>query len=415
VNRRTTVIGAAALAVALAATLAVVLTRGPGGAVPPLRAPAYTADTAPEMRVPAAKDLPKACGVRAATVERYAPGAEKQRGTKHCGWYSQDDGDATRDRVLDVTVSAGGTNTSPSTSAAGDALRALDPAAAAAIASGRPARTVTGLGDEALYHYSPALTSRGSAAAGASLRVRVGAVVVSVAYDGRDRTGDGPDHQVPEAEAKRAVLAAASDAAHALGAPAKPVFAEPAPAGPPPVRRAPRPCDLVTASLAERLAPGAVRRRGTPPGMAADLLDTTYGRTTDTCVWDSVPTCCLGGDTDHRPERHLSVTVRSVPEWRRGAAVRLAAREYLERHYDARTGRGRTGFRAVRGLGDQAYAVYRTDQDMDGRQGGEVLFRYRNLVIQVDYTAGRDEPLPHATAIDSAYTVAAHARTTLPT
>jgi hypothetical protein len=423
VSRRAAAIGAAAVAVALAATLAVLLTRGGGPAEPPLRAPASTADTVPELRAPAAKDLPKGCGVGAGTVKKYAPGSDTQRsrtdcrwyslngGKEHCGWCVASGGD--RERVLEATVTvADGQNPVAGQSVAGNALRQLGPASAAEITAGTPSRTVAGLGDEARYTYSPAVRASGGATEGASLRFRAGAVVVAVRYRGRDFSDDGPQRQVPEAEARRAVLAAASDAARALGKPARPVFAEPAPAGPPPVRRVPRPCDLVPASLAERLAPGAVRRRGASP--VADQVVAAYGQASDTCVWDSTPTCCLGKATDHRPERHLSVTVRSFAEWRRGIAVRLAARDYLQLHYDARDGAGHTGFRAVRGLGDQAYADYRTDVSGDDQQGGDVAFRVRNLVIVVAYTGARDEPLPHDMAVNAAYTVAARARAALP-
>jgi hypothetical protein len=320
-----------------------------------------------------------------------------------------------RERVLEATVTvADGQTPVAGQSMAGNALRQLGPASAAEITAGTPSRTVTGLGDEARYTYSPAVRASGGATEGASLRFRAGTVIVAVRYRGRDFSDDGPQRQVPEAEARRAVLAAASDAARALGTPARPVFAEPAPTGPPPVRHVPRPCDLVPASLAERLAPGAVRRRGASPVTAADQVSAAYGQASDTCVWDSAPTCCLGEATDHRPERHLSVTVRSFAEWRRGIAVRLAARDYLQLYYDARDGAGHTGFRAVRGLGDQAYAVYRADDAMDDLQDGDVAFRVRNLVIEVGYAGARDEPLPHGMAVNAAYTVAARARAALP-
>lgn len=418
VPRRSVVIGTvAALAVVLAAGLVVVV-RGGGREPVRLAAPPYAADPVP--KVSPVGDIPENCGVRAATVRRYAPDDDGGQDDGECRWYSLNTGkkdcdfcpagSGDRERVLDVVISRGDERTVNGASPGGNALRALDPAAA--LTDAHPPRTVTGLGGEAMYRYSPSLMASSTEPEGASLVFRVGAAVVSVAYDGRDFADDGPTSQVPEKEAKPAVLAAAADVARALHAPAKPAFTEPRPAGPPPIRRMPRPCDLVPDTLVDRLAEGAVRSRGTLPGAPGG---NTYRMAADACDWDAKPTCCLGKDTDHRPERHLSVTVLSAPELRPGLALRMAGRAYLERHYDARDGAGGTGFRALRGLGDQAYAVYRDQRVAStGRSGGEVVFRHRNLLVIVTYTASDDHPLAHEAALTGAYNAAAHARSALP-
>lgn len=430
VSRRYVLVGAVVLvAVAVAVVGVVVGTGGDGGADAPLATPRYTADPVPKARVLDADDLPRRCGVSSATIDRYAPADSPDmddgncrwyslnRGKKHCGFCPANRGD--HERVLDINIDPGDGKAVNGASRAGDALRALNPAPVSLVESGHQGRTVGGLGDEALYFYTSAAMASGGLGGrggkpGASLAFRTGAAVVTVNYRGRDWTGDGPVRRVTEKQAKPAVFAAAADVAHALHAPAKPSFTAPRTAGTP-VRRVPHPCDLVPAKLADRLAEGAERKRGTPSTMVRTPADTPYGLATDTCRWDSLPTCCLHEDTDHRPERHLSVTVASVSEWRRGVAVPLATRQYLERHHDARDGGSARWFRALRGLGDQAFAAYVDDTSLssDGPVGA-VVFRYHNLVIETAYWGDDERPLPRDQAVTGAYTAAARARAALP-
>jgi len=386
VSRRTRVIAALAAAVAVAVVLTV-LVRG-GGAGAPLVAPRYGPDPVPALRTLSAHDLPPRCGVRAATVRRYAPGGHAGAGRRaHCQWYSLNAGrkrcgfcpsnGGDRERVLEVVISTGTTPTL-GRSAGGDALRALDPAGL--VTAGTPGRTVTGLGDEALYRYSPALDG------GATLTFRVGAAVATVTYSGRDFFTHRMPGEVPEKSAKPAVLAAAADVAGALHARARPAFT-PAGPGPVPLRHVPRPCDLVPGAVAGRLAAHATRTRAPVPPAIAAAVATQSGLAADTCAWDAA--------------RHLSVTLAWRPDRGRTLAVPEATRLYRESHEDARA----TGVRALRDLGDQAYAAYGAPPD---QRTAEVTYRYRDVIVLVTYSGATDAPLPRATALTGAYTAAVH-------
>lgn len=432
VSRRVWLAGGAVVAVvALAVVLIVVLTGRDDGSGVRLATPSYVADPVPRPKTLAKKDVPKRCGVSAATLRRYAPSADRlgdgDRADADCTWYSQNNGKSKcpgfcpagggdTDRELEVGITPVGGDSAGSGSPDGDALRELDPADADLIAAGDPPRPVGGLGDEALYDYSAGLSkdylpglNTDVSTGGALLRFRTGAIVVTVTYSGRDFSGSGRVRQVAEKQARPAVLAAATDIAKALHAPAKPAFAAAPAAVPPPAPRAVRPCELVPDDLVKRLAAGATRER--PPGSVPNPPP-PYGQAADSCEWDAVPTCCLHEDSDHRPARHLTVTVYTESEWRRGMAVAQATRLYLEQHDDARTA-ALLDFHAVRGLGDQAFAAYGELQRQPGVAGGHVTFRYRDAVVDVDYSGAGDgsvtpdeHPLDKRTAVNGAYTAA---------
>lgn len=429
VSRRAWMIGGAvAVVVVLAVVLIVVLNPGGGGSGVRLSAPSYIADPVPKAKPLTADRAPKRCGVATSTLRTYVPSADDlgddgDTGAATCDWYSLNGGaehcpgfcptgDGDRERRLKVVIGRPGEPTDPGgASPDGDALRDLDPADALLVTAGSPERKVDALGDEALYHYSPAEGVTSDTNEGAELRFRTGATVVTVSYTGGDFSDDGPKRQVAEKEARPAVLAAAADVARALHVPARPVIGPVAPAAiPPPAPRTVHPCDLVPHDLVNRLAEGAVHRRAPAPatGVAAP-----YGQARDACEWDADPTCCLGADTDKRPERHLIVTVYAESEWRRGIAVAQATRLYLERHDDERAA-ALSDFHAVRGLGDQAFAAYGALQPPSGTAGGHVGFRYRDVVVDVDYTGARDSsvtpdehPLDKRAAVNGAYTAAA--------
>lgn len=393
--------GAVAVVV-LAVVLVVALTSGPDARPSAPRstvrpaAPAYVADPVPKAKRLTKDDVPKQCGIRAATLHTYEPDAERDLGFDSgpgaCGWYSDDDRGATyHERILNVLIDL--SKPAPEPSADGEALSDLDPAADQdLVTAGHPPRPVGGLGDEALYSYAAGLANGLAHSDGATLLVRVGATVATITYRGREIPGHGPAREVPEKQARAAVLAAGADVARALHAPAHPVLGSAAATVPPPEPRRVRPCDLVPAALADRLAAGATRER--PDNT---LWNGKYGQVGDSCEWNAESAA------GHRPERHLSVTVYAESEWRPGMAVAQATRKYLELHDDARAADA-AGFGAVRGLGDQAYAVYRDKPEDEG--GGEVTFRYRNMVVSVGYSGGSEDPLGEGPAINGAYTVA---------
>lgn len=422
VSRRTWTIGGAVAAVIGPAVVLIMMLTGGGGPDVRLSAPAYIADPVPPAKTLTAGALPHGCGVGKATIRTYAPGADTTGGDLigGCQWYSSSH-DYHRERVL--SVDSQDKAVAPAAlgeSADGNALRAMDPADVKRVAARHPEQPVSGLGDEALYDYSTASGTEVGTEDGATLRFRTGATVLTVTYTGHDFSGSGPARPVAGKEARAAVFAAATDIAKALHLPAKPALtATPADAVPPPAPRTVRPCDLVPRDLADRLAKGATHER---PTDTSAKLTATYGLATDTCAWDAEPTCCLHQDTDDLPERHLTVTVSTESEWRRGIAVAQATRLYLEDHDDARAAAtaGWT-FHAVRGLGDQAYAAYRPMDATSSVGEGEVTFRYRDRVVQVGYH-GADtstsvepdkHPLDQKSAVNGAYTAAVAVREAL--
>jgi len=405
----------AGVAAGVVAVLAGALASCSGGAQAPprpgvrLAAPAYVADPVPKDERRTKSDLPGGhCGIGTATLRSYVPDVyDDDFGHGGCFWTSVRDepSGADHERELLVTFEDPLTSGDDGASAGGDALRALDPAAdPVRMATGTAPRPVSGIGDEALYTYAAGAADTLGRDVGAELRFRAGATLVRVAYRGNDRPeeyGD-PKRQVPEKEARRAVLAGATDVAKALHVPAKPVVTSPATAVPPPAPRTVRPCDLLPAAVAETLAAGAIRQ-GT-----RNVTETAgYGEAVASCSWDV--------NVRHRPERHLRVRVDTESEWRPGIAAGQAKRRYLEWHDDARDAAAKD-FHAVRNLGDQAYAVYVHGEEPGDENHGEVGFRYRDRVVQVSYSGGDDgqiretgdRPLGKNTAINGAYTAATH-------
>lgn len=415
-SRRVQVIGVAvAVVVVLAAGLTVALAGGGDPPVVRLSAPRYVADPVPKPKK--IGHLPAHCGVRKATVHRFVPGRDKNQGdASWCAWewYSTKTVGA-ENRELQAGLGADGPDV-PTTgkSADGDALRLMNPADPQQVAAGRAVRPVSGLGEEALYAYTPATQGDhllGIDDPGAVLRFRVGANVISITATGRDRAKDQSLHAVPEKQMRPVVFAAAADVARALHVPAKPVFTAGTAGPPPPIAHPVRPCDLVPDELAHRLVPGAVGARPEDVGLPGDAILSepgavvpSYGEAVDSCDWEV-------GDDYSAKHDHLSVTVLTETNWRPGIAVPQATRQYLVLHDEARA-KEAPYFHAVRGLGDQAFTGHGSGEDTVDWQDDtfQVTFRRRNLVVVVGYdgtglTDGQD--------INGAYTVAARAQEAL--
>ncbi|WP_207946798.1 hypothetical protein, partial [Actinomadura sp. 7K507] len=106
-------------------------------------------------------------------------------------------------------------------------------------------------------------------------------------------------------------------------------------------------------------------------------------------------------------ERELQVSAAVMPGTELFDGTRLAIREYTMRHADARAEEtlsvhDRKIFRAVAGLGDQAFAAH-----VPGAVPGVILFRDGDLLVQVTYEE-RDErrPLKGEHAVRGAYAAA---------
>ncbi|GAA1822550.1 hypothetical protein [Actinomadura chokoriensis] len=332
-------------------------------------------------RVPAGTIVdayPERCGISAATLARLVPGARTARdgGQGTCTWSSQKD-----DRKSERHLSVGFTLFPGSALRPGMPQTGRAPVAAAMKSLGPkwsnvPGRAVTGLGDEAFMQVSPAT--------GATVVMRVGNANVSVQY----RSLFWP---IPEATARDGAFAAASEVAAALGArtPARPAVA-PAPQ-PTPARKVPDLCAAVSERTRQRLVEGdSVTGEPASRGGALAIKDAKVGN----CSWTST-------------DRELAVSAAVVPGSGLFDGALLATREYVMRHDDARAEKtlsvhDEKYFRAVTGLGDQAFAI-----QVPEVIPGEVVFRDGNVLVRVTYEAADERhPLSRKHAVRGAYAAA---------
>ena len=235
---------------------------------------------------------------------------------------------------------------------------------------------VAGLGDEAFVQVSPST--------GATVVMRVGNANVTVQY--RSLFG-----ALPEGTARDGAFATASEVAAALGArtPAHPAIA-PAPRPAPP-RTLPDLCTAVSERTLHMLVRGDdITGTSDSPGSARTVKDAKIGG----CSWTS-------------EDRELAVSATAMPGSGLIDGAGLATREYVMRHVDARAEEtlsvhDRKYFRAVTGLGDQAFAV-----QIPEVIPGEVVFRDGDVLVRVTYEArDKRKPLSRAHAIRGAYAAA---------
>ncbi|MFB4311167.1 hypothetical protein [Actinomadura sp. GTD37] len=327
---------------------------------------------------PVAEAYPEGCGLSAAALDRLVPGARTGKDGREgtCTWSSRSD-DRKSERYLSIGFTLfPGTALRPGAPQTGRAPVAAAMAALGPKWSDVPGRAVTGLGDEALMQVSPST--------GATIVTRVGNANVSVQYRSLFRP-------LPEETARDGALAAASDVVARLGArtPAHPAIA-PAP-GPTPARTIPDLCAAVSERTRQRLVEGdSATVRSASRGGALAIEDAQVRN----CSWAS-------------KDRELEVSAAIVPGSALFDGARLATREYMVRHDDARAEetlsvRDRKFFRAVTGLGDQAFAV-----QVPGVVPGEVVFRDGNVLVRVTYGATDErEPLSGKHAVRGAYAAA---------
>lgn len=332
-------------------------------------------------RVPAGPVVdayPEHCGISAATLARLVPDARTTRdgGQGTCTWSSQRD-----DRRSERHLSVGFTLFPGSALRAGLPRTGRAPVAAAMMALGPkwsnvPGRVVTGLGDEAFMQVSPS--------SGATVVMRVGNTNVTVQY----RSLFWP---IPTKTAQEGAFAAASEAVAALGArtPAHPAIA--AAPQPTPTRKVPDLCAAVSERTLHRLVKGdSVTGEPGSRGGALAIKDAEVSN----CSWTS-------------NDRELEVSAAVVPGSDLFDGARLAAREYVMRHDDARAEEtlsvhDEKYFRAVTGLGDQAFAA-----QIPEVIPGEVVFRDGNVLVRVTYeSADERHPLNGKHAVRGAYAAA---------
>ncbi|QKW36726.1 hypothetical protein HUT06_24095 [Actinomadura sp. NAK00032] len=327
---------------------------------------------------PVVEAYPEHCGISAATLARLVPDARTTRGGGQgtCTWSSQKD-----DRRSERHLSVGFTLFHGSALRPGMPQPGRAPAAAAMRSLGPrwsnvPGTAVTGLGDEAFMQFSPST--------GSTVVMRVGNANVTVQY----RSIFWP---IPKKTAQDGAFAAASEVVAALGArtPARPAIA--AAPQPTPARAVPDLCAAVSERTVHRLVEGdSVTGEPTSRGGALAIKDAKVSN----CSWTSM-------------DRELSVSAAVVPGSDLFDGARLATREYAMRHDDARTEEtlsvhDKRYFRAVPGLGDQAFAV-----QIPEVIPGEVVFRDGNVLVRVTYEAADErKPLSRKHAIRGAYAAA---------
>ncbi|MEU8347633.1 hypothetical protein AB0C74_38540 [Spirillospora sp. NPDC048832] len=193
-----------------------------------------------------------------------------------------------------------------------------------------------------------------------------------------------------EGTARDGAFAAASEVVAALGGrPAQPAIAG-AP-NPTPARTVPDLCAAVPKRTLRRLVKDDSVTGSTDAGSAAlAIKDADTGG----CSWRS-------------NGRELAVSAAVVPGSELFDGARLATREYEMRHHDARAEEtlsvhDRRYFRAVTGLGDQAFAVHVPEVIP-----GEIVFRDGNVVVRVTYEATDERhPLSRKDAVRGAYAAA---------
>ncbi|MEU5877277.1 hypothetical protein [Spirillospora sp. NPDC047279] len=406
---------AAALALVVAVTVGVVLSRrsGPGGISD---GPLVAARGGPHA-VPAGRIFtkpPRNCGVSDATAARLAPGADRdaekgnvfrQGGPGSCMWYSLDDGkeecdfctgDFRNERVLNVDISlAEGRQQSPIS----EAMRSVSVTRPGAATGSLPPKIVEGLGEEAIARYSAETDTEG-----ATVSFREGNAVVTVRYKGWDAVG-GDRRTISEKTAVDGVLAVAAETARSMGAAARPALSAVKHPVTPPLRQIPKPCDAVPDGTVDKVARGAYRRRG-----GATLFPGAYlgGMSVDGCTWNAR----TSRYSNKGQERKLTVSFAVAEERLPGLGVFTATRQYQGMHLDLRDGKTPgidklEGFRPLAGPGDRAFAVTKVEKSSSSNDVGVVLFQKRNVLVEVAYSGDdEDTELSGSRLIDSAYTVA---------
>ncbi|WP_329520134.1 hypothetical protein [Spirillospora sp. NBC_01491] len=377
-------------------------------AVPAERAPLPAAPDPVPAR-PLITSLPSNCGIASATVDAVVGHADMNengdQGT--CAWTTRL-GERNR-RTLNVSLHLELEETSPAsppgsgTMASGtlndEEIRIADgltrsgpwvkntPAARAvdrlpAASEETRQRPVKGLADEAVALVTGLDTK---------IVFRFGNAVGSVEYqdDGLDleRVGD-----------MKPALRAASDAARALGASVRSpkVAAPPAPGAAPAKTKLPGGCALIPTGMVEQIVKGKAET-DSDVSVTRDIgpLGSSDKPEASGCVWKS----------EHRA---LSVVATPFPGRSSHEAVQAATRAYLKLHLNSRaeepiSGGGEKYFRAVTGLGEQAFAAY-----VEDGTPGRVVFRVRNVLVEVAF-APKDpsERMPGAERVALAQRAAA--------
>lgn len=320
---------------------------------------------------------PARCGVSqrtlAALVPRYRTTNLADPDLPGCGWSVQ--GRSRRElrvRFRDVSPAA------PPPVAAADAIVRF---AATGDPGTKGARTVTGLGDEAMIVDMQDM--------GRTVVMRFENVIVAVSYHGLAH-----DESLSRKAETAGELRVATDIARRIGAPDRPrqVTASPKDEKPA-ISRSIAPCHLVPTKLVNTLL------RPKSPPVTPD--DDPAGITTD-----SAQKACRWRPMDDGPTRALTVSVQRFSGTAPGSGTRRARHTYLASYLKARatepiSRRDDRYFAALTGLGRQAFGSY-----VEESAPAQIVFRDRNVIVQVTYAASSPDATP--TPINAGYAVATH-------
>lgn len=383
-------IGGVAFGVALALLLATGLVmsivryvRGPVAAAPrpaperPLALPT-TADHYP-VQAGGSFTVPYRCGLDLATLSRLVPLPRQEPAESGCLVATGSAAASERSGTLRVRFEPGTLD---------EAMRSYD--LATRQSGGQPSggnwQRVTGLGDEALLHYS-------AASGRVQVHFRSGPVATAITYRMVWKR-DARSEPLARRPAVNAVLQAASKVAVAIGATVnRPAVATSAPAAEP-VLDVADPCALVGEAV--------LRAAGVDPALrqdAAGVAATTVP--TRGCAWNSAG----------NPARQVRLLVTSFPAGPHRGGAAQAEREFVRTYHAWR--KEEHTFHALSAPGEKAMAGYTSEQA--GLGTGTVEFKVRNLTVQVT-CSGSDggRPLSEAAALNTAHAVAVAAADTLP-
>lgn len=407
-RRRIVSIGAGAVVAVAAAAVVVAVNRGPdtiddvGGPV----AAARTADHRPHG--PALRNAPYDCGMSPAVLDRLAGGAEKTEqqsiGSDRCTWGGVTGGNRLE---VDLEFSATDAGRPDPSEALGDFTRMISTGKASSTDRTGPVTALTGLGADAVGWTAVAevdgtpLTDRAHprvwhGRASTTIAFQAGNVAAQVTYGVADRTKDGVDltaHPL-ETTTRDGALAAATSLARQIGAPVRGTPAEArTPAGPV-ARTLPAACSIAAAGTVRTAADNPELKPERDDGNSLEDGDT--GLDGDRCAWS--------GGLGRSVDVEWALAGEPSPT---GDAATAARRVYDQRYLSARdTPEGtpdQSVFTALKGLGDQAFAAYEKDEDIDGGDG-VVLVRKRNALIRV--RCWTIDPYSPDDALNCAYAVA---------
>jgi hypothetical protein len=383
------VAGGAVLAIALGVGAALLI--GRGGVDGPLDIPRI-ADPYP---TPPRFTMPENCGVRSATLDEVMPHHELANRMEN-GCYFRTDrirknarhGSATITFTVGSPLNKGKVSVADAMSTFDSTTGRNDPGS-----DGTAWQNVIGLGDEAAVRYDDNYDHT-------EVVVRVQAVTAEITYVIRRAVGS---ESVPldEKPSIDGALAIAGDVARALGGKVESPAVGSKP-GSSPALTAPDACDLITPATLQRLDRKATPSKGDSSGILSALSEADEDR----CYWQEG----AGSRTD---QTSLSVVVKTFTDGAQGSGEEKAARYFLKTYHEAREGGidsypvARRNFHPLSAPGEQAMAYYSVGSplpQLPKMAEGVVVFRIRNLVVEVSYDGvSGGEPLSEAVVLNRAY------------